>query len=136
MGFLHKNITVGSPITIALKKLACDQFIFAPCIIASLLTIFNAMQGLTLEENMKKFKKEYPVVLSTSYILWPWVQMFNLRFVPLHFQIFVIQITSLIWNIYLSWKTNQNCGTNLKNKNEDNEIYMYCNKSLLDKNKK
>lgn len=102
-GVLNKYIG-SSGSKVALKKVALDQFVFAPGLIAVLLTVFNGLQGLSFDDSIKKLRNDYPDVLVNNYLLWPGVQLVNFWVVPLHYQVLVVQLVALFWNTYMSWK--------------------------------
>ncbi|XP_018579729.1 protein Mpv17 [Anoplophora glabripennis] len=91
----------------ALKKMALDQLIFAPTFLAVFIALLNSMQGKDLDFIKKELSCKYKDILISNYKLWPTVQLVNFYMVPLMFQVLFTQIVALIWNAYLSWKTQQ-----------------------------
>ncbi|XP_019867108.1 protein Mpv17-like [Aethina tumida] len=87
------------------KKVALDQFVFAPSFIAVFLGVLNAAEGRNLSETRKEITNKYPDILTANYKLWPWVQLVNFYFVPLRHQVLVVQSVALLWNTYISWKS-------------------------------
>lgn len=104
-GFLNKH--VGSQgTTVVLKKVALDQLVFAPIFLGFLLGVLGAMQGQTMDENVKNIKRDYLDVLANNYKVWPLVQLTNFYLVPLNYQVLLVQVVAVFWNTYISWKTN------------------------------
>ncbi|XP_068609902.1 protein Mpv17 [Brachionichthys hirsutus] len=101
------RLVVGGTKTSALKKMLVDQLGFAPCFLASFLWISGALNGLTVEENTNKLKRDYMDALISNYALWPTVQIANFYFTPLHYRLAVVQIVAIGWNSYLTWKANK-----------------------------
>lgn len=89
----------------ALKKVACDQIIFAPCFIYAFLGTLGMVQKRNLDAVKKDIKKNYKDILFTNYKIWPAVQVANFYLTPLNYQVLVVQIVAILWNSYLSWKT-------------------------------
>ncbi|KAB5517213.1 hypothetical protein PHYPO_G00187130 [Pangasianodon hypophthalmus] len=98
---------IGATKSTALKKMLIDQGCFAPCFLGAFLGIYGTLNGLTVEENVAKLKRDYKDALITNYYLWPAVQIANFYFIPLHHRLAVVQIVAVAWNSYLSWKANK-----------------------------
>ncbi|XP_011297995.1 protein Mpv17 [Fopius arisanus] len=92
---------------VAAKKVACDQLLFAPCFIGVLLSSIGFMQGNSLNSVREKLQKEYLDILRNNYKVWPMVQMINFAFVPLQYQVLVVQSVAVLWNSYVSYRTNR-----------------------------
>ncbi|XP_026324092.1 protein Mpv17 [Hyposmocoma kahamanoa] len=90
----------------ALKKVFLDQFVFAPTFLFFLLTTVDVMNGKNLETIKNNVGENYFDVLKTNYYIWPWVQLVNFYYIPLQYQVLLVQFVALFWNTYLSWKTN------------------------------
>lgn len=106
-GTLDKIVPKESPpLKRALKKMALDQTVFAPSFIASLIGIFGLINGESISTIQNRFKNDYFTIMSRNYMLWPAAQVINFSVVPLNYQVLYAQFISLIWNIYLSMKLN------------------------------
>ncbi|KAM4712763.1 mitochondrial inner membrane protein Mpv17 [Anableps anableps] len=101
------RLVVGGSKSAAMKKMLVDQLCFAPCFLGAFLCISGALNGLTVEENIAKLKRDYTDALISNYYLWPPVQIANFYFVPLHHRLAVVQIVAVAWNSYLTWKANK-----------------------------
>ncbi|TMS12471.1 Protein Mpv17, partial [Larimichthys crocea] len=78
------RLVVGGTKSAAMKKMLVDQLCFAPGFLAAFLCISGALNGLTVEENVNKLKRDYTDALISNYYLWPTVQIANFYFIPLH----------------------------------------------------
>ncbi|CAG5102686.1 Similar to mpv17: Protein Mpv17 (Danio rerio) [Cotesia congregata] len=96
---------------VAVKKVACDQFLFAPPFIAALLATIGFLQGNDVDGVKEKLSKEYKDILINNYKLWPLVQLINFGLVPLNYQVLVNQIVAVFWNTYISFRTNRDAMT-------------------------
>ncbi|KAB0796496.1 hypothetical protein PPYR_10557 [Photinus pyralis] len=88
-----------------LKKVAFDQGLFAPSFIVVFLTSLAIVQQKNIKSSIDELKMNYKDILITNYKLWPLVQLGNFYIVPVQYQILVVQFVAIIWNTYLSWKT-------------------------------
>ncbi|GAB1867769.1 Protein Mpv17 [Camponotus japonicus] len=103
-GILDKYI--GSKgYSVAIKKIVCDQLLFAPAFTAVLLVTIGICQGKSTEKLKIKIQDEYSDILMNNYKLWPIVQLVNFSLVPLHYQVLVVQVVAVFWNSYISYKT-------------------------------
>ncbi|XP_027225233.1 protein Mpv17 isoform X1 [Penaeus vannamei] len=104
-GILDRRIGSGSTVR-ALKKVAFDQGIFAPCFLGSFLTVLGVTQGNSPQKIKEEIKNNYVDIILTNWTVWPAVQICNFAFIPLQHQVLIVQIFALFWNTYLAWKTN------------------------------
>ena len=75
-----------------LARVACDQCIFAPTILAVFLSTMAMLEG---SEPQKKLDAAYEPALTKNWMVWPWVQMANFKFVPLEHRVLVVNVISL-----------------------------------------
>lgn len=85
--------------------MALDQLGFAPILIGILLSTLGVIQTKDVDETIKRVKRDYKDVVLTNYTIWPAVQMANFYFVPLQYQVLLVQCVAIVWNTYLSFKT-------------------------------
>nr|XP_057947687.1 protein Mpv17 isoform X2 [Doryrhamphus excisus]XP_057947695.1 protein Mpv17 isoform X2 [Doryrhamphus excisus]XP_057947703.1 protein Mpv17 isoform X2 [Doryrhamphus excisus] len=100
------RLVVGGSKGAALKKMMVDQLCFSPCFLGAFLALSGVLNGLTVEDNMAKLRRDYTDALISNYYLWPPVQIANFYFVPLHYRLAVVQVVAVAWNSYLTWKAN------------------------------
>lgn len=85
-------ITKESALSPALKRVAFDQFLFAPFGLACFFTFMTVAEGGGKRAVTRKFQDVYIPALKANFIVWPAVQMINFRLMPIQFQ-----IVSLPW---------------------------------------
>ncbi|KAF3939530.1 hypothetical protein ABW19_dt0209006 [Dactylella cylindrospora] len=86
----------------ALKRVACDQFIFAPVGLAGFFTFMTIAEGGGKDAIQNKFSNVYMSALKSNYMLWPAVQIINFRLMPLQFQLPFASSVGILWTTYLS----------------------------------
>lgn len=90
-----------------LKKVACDQLLFAPSFLVVFVANINLINGNSLDHVKKELSSHYGDLVIANWKLWPAVQLVNFYLVPLNYQVLLVQGVAIIWNTYLSWKTHQ-----------------------------
>jgi protein Mpv17 len=83
-----------------LTRVAADQTIFASTNLFCFLSSMAIMEGTSPQ---KKLESTYVQALQSNWMLWPFVQVVNFKFVPLHHRVLVVNVVSLGWNCYLSF---------------------------------
>lgn len=106
-GVLDRHLRHRNAVVRTLQKVCVDQLVFAPVFMAVLVSIIGFMQHRSVDKVAEKLRREYLDILVANYYVWPWVQLVNFRFVPLNYQVPLTQLVAVMWNIYISWKTNQ-----------------------------
>ncbi|XP_044752191.1 protein Mpv17-like [Coccinella septempunctata] len=95
----------GRPAERAIKKVICDQFIFAPCFLAVFLMLLETMKRRSITEARKAVGVYYFDILKVNYAVWPFVQLCNFYLIPVNYQTLFVQCIALGWNIYISYKS-------------------------------
>ena len=104
-GFLSRSFPVvkGASATVpALKRVACDQLIFAPVSLACFFTFMTVAEGGGRRAVSRKLQDIYLPALKANWLIWPAVQILNFRVVPLQFQIPFVSTIGIVWTAYLS----------------------------------
>lgn len=111
-GWLQKTFPIVSPSKTgnAMRRVACDQFIFAPAGelrqdlyqdapmamtltdlprpgLACFFTFMTVAEGGGRRAVVRKFQDVYIPALKANFLVWPAVQMLNFRVIPIQFQI-------------------------------------------------
>ncbi|EXJ82146.1 hypothetical protein A1O1_08215 [Capronia coronata CBS 617.96] len=95
-------VTSKSGTVPALKRVVCDQVIFAPLGLSAFFTFMTVAEGGGTRDVIRKFQDVYLPTLKANYILWPAVQILNFRVMPLQFQIPFVSTIGIAWTAYLS----------------------------------
>lgn len=57
------------------------------------------------EQIKDELRTNWPSTVKANWMLWVPAQFINFRFVPVHHQVLVANITALLWNVYFSYAT-------------------------------
>ncbi|KAH8646024.1 hypothetical protein BGZ60DRAFT_424679 [Tricladium varicosporioides] len=98
--FLQTRIVLQNKNVEMVARVTIDQTLFAPTSLFVFLSSMSIMEGSSASE---KLEKSYTMALKRNWIVWPFVQLINFRFVPLDHRVIVVQVVSLGWNCYLSF---------------------------------
>ncbi|KAJ5091874.1 hypothetical protein NUU61_006744 [Penicillium alfredii] len=103
-GFLSRAfpLTKANPTAPAFKRVAFDQFIFAPFGLACFFSFMTIAEGGGKRALTQKFRDVYMPTLKANFVLWPAVQILNFRVVPIQFQIPFVSSIGIAWTAYLS----------------------------------
>ncbi|XP_046838725.1 protein Mpv17 isoform X3 [Vespa crabro] len=88
---------------VVMKKVLCDQLLFAPSFLSILLVSIGLLQGNDIDSLKHKLKTNYFEILLNNY----------------KYQVLLVQSVALLWNTYISYITNtgnkiQNYNTEIK----------------------
>lgn len=106
-GFLSRIFPIegGKGTVNALRRVAFDQFLFAPVGLATFFTFMTVAEGGGRRAVMKKFQDVYLPALKANFLVWPLVQVLNFRVIPIQFQIvsgerkLILSIHLLTWTL-------------------------------------
>ena len=97
---LERRVKAGG-VRGTLIKIACDQILFAPILIFS---IVNFLRTPSSKEEFKQvMSTEYLTVLKTNYFFWPLVQYITFSVIPLNLRVVWVNVVSVGWNTFISW---------------------------------
>ncbi|KAI1004166.1 hypothetical protein K3495_g4040 [Podosphaera aphanis] len=98
-GVLQNKIVLKNPNLQILAQVAADQSVFAGCNLFCFLSSMAIMEG---SDPMEKLENNYMSALTKNWMVWPFVQIVNFKFVPLQHRVMLVNVVSLGWNCYLS----------------------------------
>ncbi|KAI1827835.1 hypothetical protein F4861DRAFT_291415 [Xylaria intraflava] len=96
---LSKRVVLRNKNAEIVARVACDQLLFAPIMIGVFLSSMATLEGTSAQE---KLAKSYSPALMTNWMIWPFVQLANFKFVPLQHRVLAVNVVSIGWNCYLS----------------------------------
>ncbi|KAK4136596.1 hypothetical protein BT67DRAFT_185269 [Trichocladium antarcticum] len=97
---LQKHVKLRSPNATILARVAVDQGVFAPTFVGVFLSSMAVMEGTPVGA---KLERSYVSALTANWMVWPFVQMVNFKFVPLQHRLLFVNVISIGWNCYLSF---------------------------------
>ncbi|KAF2486707.1 hypothetical protein BDY17DRAFT_291969 [Neohortaea acidophila] len=99
--FLQRQIKFpGKPNTEIVARVLTDQTVFASTNLFLFLSSMALMEG---SDPKAKLEKSYFEALKKNWMVWPGVQFMNFKYVPLNYQVLVVNGVSIGWNCYLSY---------------------------------
>ncbi|KAF1926246.1 uncharacterized protein M421DRAFT_102594 [Didymella exigua CBS 183.55] len=98
-GVLTKYVNTRSKNGTILARVACDQFLFAPVNMGLFLSTMAYLEGSSISTRLET---AYIPGLTKNFMVWPWVQFANFKYVPADLRVLVVNVVSLGWNCYLS----------------------------------
>ncbi|TQS33813.1 hypothetical protein Golomagni_05830 [Golovinomyces magnicellulatus] len=98
-GYLQARIVLKNQNLEILARVAADQVIFASGNLFCFLSSMAIMEG---SDPRKKLENNYTTALANSWMIWPFAQFINFKYVPLQHRVMVVNLVSLGWNCYLS----------------------------------
>ncbi|CAD6499754.1 BgTH12-03862 [Blumeria graminis f. sp. triticale] len=98
-GFLQTRIVLKNKNLEILARVASDQTFFAGTNLFCFLSSMAIMEGIDPKE---KLEKTYFTALTKNWMVWPFVQVVNFKFVPLQHRVLLVNMVSVGWNCYLS----------------------------------
>lgn len=104
-GYLYR-IMPGSDMSTVIKRVALDQFTFAPVFTATFFTAIFTLEG-RLDELPKHFEDNYIPALKVNWMMWIPAQVINFSFIPPQHAVLFANFVALFWNSYLSWSSHQ-----------------------------
>ncbi|KAJ4292548.1 Protein required for ethanol metabolism [Kalmusia sp. IMI 367209] len=98
--FLASRVHASTANRTIAARVAADQFVFAPINMTVFLSSMAYFEGASPKERLQK---AWVPGMTNNFLLWPWVQGVNFKFVPLEHRVLVVNFVALGWNCYLSY---------------------------------
>ncbi|KAF5827527.1 hypothetical protein DUNSADRAFT_496 [Dunaliella salina] len=104
-GNLGKIVT-ATGIAGTLQSLLLDQCVFAPSFIAAFMSAITIAEGKS-DQVVRKLKQDWPETIKVNWVLWIPAQFINFKFVPPNLTMLAVNITALVWNVYMSYQSHK-----------------------------
>ncbi|MCO5574168.1 hypothetical protein L7F22_027950 [Adiantum nelumboides] len=95
-----------SPKFIAAKVLA-DGLIFGPIHLLSFFSYMSLVSGSSLQKLKEDLKRDFLPAFMLEGSMWPIVQVFNFRFIPIEHQLLYVNAFCILDSAFLSWFKHQ-----------------------------
>ena len=90
-----------------LLKVLIDQTAWASSFTCYIYFCLSKLEGKSNTEAVNNARNLLWPTLLTNWTVWPAVQLFNFKLVPIQYQMVVVQIVAIFWNAYISYMQNK-----------------------------
>lgn len=92
-----------------LSRVAVDQLIFAPIGVPFYFGAMTILEsGWDVEKIREKVQNNTKTTLLTNWCIWPFIQLFNFKYIKTEHRLLTVNIASLFWNTFISYKNSTN----------------------------
>ena len=105
-GYLATRLAPGAGVAAVAKRVAWDQFVFAPPFIAGFLTALWTLEDPT-QNILARLTNTLPDIVQANWVLWIPANCINFGLVPVKFQVLFNNSLGLVWNAYVSYTAQQ-----------------------------
>jgi len=102
---LLQDLFPGELFEAAVKRVLLDQTFYATFMITSVFAIVSLMEGKKWEEIIMKIKVDLFPTLQVNWLIWPFVQLFNMYYISPPHRLLIANIVNVPWTAYLAYKT-------------------------------
>ncbi|ODV64324.1 Mpv17/PMP22 family protein ASCRUDRAFT_68316 [Ascoidea rubescens DSM 1968] len=89
-----------------LARVTCDQLLFAPLGIPLYYSAMSLLENKSFNDLKENLLNNYKVTLLTNWAVWPFFQFLNFSLVPVQHRLLTVNIVSILWNCFLSYRNN------------------------------
>lgn len=96
----------GTSFPRVLQRTFADEFLFSPIYVPSFLCMLWKLEGTSNEDIWKMIKSECPSIIVTEWAMWIPTMILTFRYVPVKFQVVVVNVVGVVWNTFLAYAAN------------------------------
>lgn len=100
--FINRAIP-GTSFAQVIQRTICDEGLFSPIYVPSFLSMLWKLEGNTNENIWKMVKNECPTIIVTEWAMWIPTMLVTFKYVPVKFQVLVVNVVGVVWNTYLAY---------------------------------
>jgi Mpv17 / PMP22 family len=94
----------GTSLVPVLKRVFYDEFVFTPVYVPILMTILWSLEGVEPKHLPRMIREEWLTIMIFDWSVYVPVQFINFRYVPVKFQVLVINLVGVGWNCFVCWR--------------------------------
>merc|ERR1719411_1773872 len=88
-------------------KVLMDQIIYSPVLLSWFWFHSTFLSTMDINQSIAAIPKNVMASLISSWCYWPLVQIANIGYVPAEYQVLVINVASIPWNMYVSYSVSK-----------------------------
>ena len=97
------RLVPGTTVIAVIKRVVWDEFVFAPLYLPVFLASLWAVEGSPLNTIPRMVYQEVPSILMAEWIMWIPTMAITFRYIPVKFQVLVINSVGIFWYTFLSY---------------------------------
>jgi Mpv17 / PMP22 family len=100
--FINRTVP-GKSLSRVAQRVFWDEFVFSPMYIPVFLGMLWKLEGSSNDDIIKMTKSEVPAIIVAEWALWVPAMFATFRFVPVKFQVLVINTIGVVWQTFLAY---------------------------------
>lgn len=100
--FINRAVP-GKSLSRVIQRVFWDEFVFSPVYIPVFLGMLWKLEGSSNEDVIKMTKSEVPAIIVAEWALWVPGMFATFRYVPVKFQVLVINVIGVVWQTFLAY---------------------------------
>mmetsp|Transcript_3661 Transcript_3661/g.6889 ORF Transcript_3661/g.6889 Transcript_3661/m.6889 type:complete len:327 (+) Transcript_3661:119-1099(+) len=100
--FINRTVP-GRSFNRVLQRTFYDEFVFSPVYLTAFLGMLWKLEGAKNQDILKMVQSECPSIIVAEWIIWVPTMVVTFRYVPVKFQVLVINIIGVVWQTFLAY---------------------------------